>query len=297
MPIRWLRRRVVHAHKVRPPRRRWPLDAWLGAGLVVAVAAAVALAGSGTLIGGGGAAARATASPSGPVASLALEIVGPTPVVPTSSAAPAGSPGVTSSPSIAPAALLTGYRWPLEHARITADYGPRAGGIFVVAGKAFHDGVDVASFCGDHVRAAHDGVVLVAGRHVDRWIGWVGDIDRYHARLDRKDIWYTRAIMVIVDDGNGYRSVYMHLSRTAVEVGQHVRAGQLIGYEGMTGLASGCHLHYSIFDPDESSVFDTDPGLIRRLKLPAGEVARIDPLDVLPPPESAFLTWGWGARD
>lgn len=288
-----LRRRVAHAHKIRTPRRAWRVEPSLVGGFVVAVVAWVAIAGSGILNGGAGALVRAAASPS-----AAASGVGPTPDPTTVATASPEARSPSPAPSvIPPPALLSGYVWPLDHARITADYGPREGGIFIVDGKAFHDGVDVASFCGDHVTAAHDGVVLVAGRRVDRWIGWVGDIGPYHARLDRKDIWYSRAVMVIVDDGNGYRSVYMHLWRAVVEAGDHVRAGQLLGYEGATGMASGCHLHYSIFDPDETAIFETAPSLVRSLKLPPGEVARIDPLDVLPPPETVDLTWGWGARD
>jgi murein DD-endopeptidase MepM/ murein hydrolase activator NlpD len=218
----------------------------------------------------------------------------PDPLATTPDPAAVG-PSPPSSP--VPLGRMSGYRWPLDHARITADFGRRPGGIFIVNGEGFHDGLDIASFCGDRIEAAHDGVVLVAGRHVDRWVGWVGDVAPYHERLDAKDLWGTRAIMVVVDDGNGYRSVYIHLARAVVSAGEHVRAGQLLGYEGATGDATGCHLHYSIFSPFETATYETDPRLVERSKLPVGEIARIDPLGVLPPPEGASVTWGWGARD
>lgn len=53
---------------------------------------------------------------------------------------------------------------------------------------------------------------------------------------------------VIVDHGNGMTSTYMHLSRFArgLAVGQRVRQKQVIGYVGMTGLATGPHLHFSV---------------------------------------------------
>ena len=40
--------------------------------------------------------------------------------------------------------------------------------------------------------------------------------------------------MVVIDDGNGYRSMYAHFGKIVVHMGQHVQAGQLLGYEGMT---------------------------------------------------------------
>jgi murein DD-endopeptidase MepM/ murein hydrolase activator NlpD len=51
---------------------------------------------------------------------------------------------------------------------------------------------------------------------------------------------------VIVDQGNGYESLYLHLSSTAVAVGQHVQRGDLVGYSGQTGWACGPHLHAQI---------------------------------------------------
>ena len=48
----------------------------------------------------------------------------------------------------------------------------------------------------------------------------------------------------MIDDGNGYRSEYVHLNEADVEAGQVVQAGDVIGLEGATGFATGCHLHY-----------------------------------------------------
>ena len=55
-------------------------------------------------------------------------------------------------------------------------------------------------------------------------------------------------IVVVIDDGNGYRSLYAHLSAVRVKPGQHVRAGQVIGYEGSTGMSTGCHVHFAVND-------------------------------------------------
>ncbi len=179
--------------------------------------------------------------------------------------------------------ILTGYRWPLAHPRVTLPFGPTAWGTRVVDGELFHDGIDMATFCGDRVVAAHDGTVLVASRRFDDLIGWVGDLGPYYRRLDHRHAWLTLPILVVVDDGNGYRSMYAHFSSVVVDKGQHVKAGQLLGYEGATGHATGCHVHYGLFSPWATKTFRTEPGVVHRMKVPRLEVARINPRLVLPP--------------
>lgn len=177
---------------------------------------------------------------------------------------------------------LSGYVWPLPRGRITQPFGPSWAGTLSVDGVPFHDGLDIATFCGDHVLAAHDGVVLAAGRRVDPWMGWVGSLAPSVARRDRHNLWGSLPIIVVVDDGNGYRSIYAHLNALNVRAGQRVRAGQFLGWEGSTGFATGCHLHYGLFSPLETRVFTLEPRIAKRTKLPAFELARIDPLLVLP---------------
>lgn len=181
-----------------------------------------------------------------------------------------------------PLSTLTGYVWPIAHPRLTLPFGPTHWGSRVVDGQLFHDGVDLATFCNDRIMATHDGMVLAAGRQFDSFLGWVGRLDRYFALLDQKHMWPDLPIVVVIDDGNGYRSVYAHMWKVIVKPGQRVRAGQLIGYEGMTGHASGCHLHYSLFSPLETATFGIDPGVVARMRLPSREIARVDPLLVLP---------------
>jgi murein DD-endopeptidase MepM/ murein hydrolase activator NlpD len=85
-----------------------------------------------------------------------------------------------------------------------------------------HAGVDFGAAYGSPIYAVGDGVVT--------WAGWHGG----HGNFVR------------LDHGNGYGTGYGHMSRIAVSVGMHVRAGQVIGYVGSTGRSTGPHLHYEI---------------------------------------------------
>jgi len=202
----------------------------------------------------------------------------------------ADTPSTITSRRPAPPVSLTGYVWPLVHGRITLPFKAIPGGTRINDGKLFHDGVDMASFCGDRVRAAHDGVVLAAGRHFDDVVGWVGDLSRYYALLDRKQMWDDLPLVVVTDDGNGYRSIYAHFGQVVVKAGAIVHAGQLIGYEGMTGHASGCHVHFGLFSPRETRTFGVRADILKNLRVPNYEIARIDPLLVLPGGADALRT-------
>jgi murein DD-endopeptidase MepM/ murein hydrolase activator NlpD len=189
-----------------------------------------------------------------------------------------------------PVAWLTGYVWPIRQGRISLPFKDIPGGTRIRDGKLMHDGVDMASFCGAGVGAAHDGVVLAAGRHFDGAVGWIGDLRPYYRVLNTRHLWKDLPNVVVIDDGNGYRSIYAHFRDVSVRVGQHVKAGQLIGHEGATGHASGCHVHYGLFSPLETRTFGVRADLLKRLKLPRYEIARIDPLLVLPGGDVALKT-------
>jgi len=87
--------------------------------------------------------------------------------------------------------------------------------------QEYHLGFDLASVARADVPAANDGVVVLA-----RYFGIYGNT-------------------VVVDHGFGLMSLYSHLSAIAVEDGQVVTRGQVLGRSGMTGLAGGDHLHFS----------------------------------------------------
>ncbi len=251
------------------------------------------VSGPGAVTADGGVAAEVGAGIAPAVAAAGVGLrAAPLPPVPLT----ARSRVYREPPAPAPASALTGYAWPLARGRITVDFGAFIGGTWVVGGRPFHDGIDIASFCGDPVRAAHAGIVLAAGRRFDDVIGWVGDLRPYYRRLDEKQWWASLPITVVVDDGDGYRAMYAHLSRATVRVGQRIEAGQRIGYEGATGRASGCHLHFGLFSPLETSTFAIRADVAKRMATPPREIARVDPAAVLPPLPPG-MTLGWGVAD
>lgn len=176
---------------------------------------------------------------------------------------------------------LTGYRWPVQRkARIMSFFDWRDQGFLAIDGKRFHEGLDVTTYCGDTVWAAHAGTVLAAGRRFGPYMGFNEPLDDFYRRLDKKGRMGDLPIVVVIDDGNGYRSAYVHLKETSVRPGQRVKAGQTIGLMGDTGNANGCHLHYELIRMDGAWMTvarqrvkeDGYPRLVRE---------RIDPLRVL----------------
>ncbi len=88
----------------------------------------------------------------------------------------------------------------------------------------YHPGIDVANRSGPGIAASDGGTVVVAG--------WP-DSSGYGNR-------------VVIDHGNGYTSLYAHMSNIYVSAGQVVSRGQLIGQMGSTGRSTGTHLHLEI---------------------------------------------------
>ena len=85
----------------------------------------------------------------------------------------------------------------------------------------WHPGIDIANDVGTPEVAADGGQVVFAG-------------------------WGSYGIYVEVDHGNGFHTIYGHMSAVVVKSGQAVTQGQLIGLMGATGRASGPHLHFEI---------------------------------------------------
>jgi len=201
-------------------------------------------------------------------------IAGPTPLP--------GSPFAkdVETGSVAPADLKD-YIWPVRNALISSRFAARdVGGFVIIDGKEYHDGLDLATHCADRVHAAHDGTVLYAGRNFDPYIGYWGDPAPIYDRLERLHRVNEQPIVVVIDDGNGYRSMYVHLQEALAEPGQQVKAGDVIGLEGMTGFATGCHLHYTLIRMD--GVWQPTVPRLAQFGYPPFVRERVDPIKILP---------------
>jgi murein DD-endopeptidase MepM/ murein hydrolase activator NlpD len=175
---------------------------------------------------------------------------------------------------------LKGYAWPVRNAFLTSRFGERQAGFVVIDGQDVHDAIDLATFCGDRVRAAHDGTVLYAGRNFDPFFGYLGDPSPIYARLERLNRVNQQPIVVMIDDGNGYRSMYVHLQEALAEPGAEVKQGEVIGLEGATGYASGCHLHYGLIRMDGE--WQQVVPQLAEFGYPPFVRERVNPLKVLP---------------
>ena len=143
---------------------------------------------------------------------------------------------------------------------ITSGYGQRRHPI--LGYTRMHAGVDFGAPYGSPIYAVGDATVVFAGRH-----GGHGNF-------------------VKLDHGGGYGTGYGHMSRIAVGTGSHVRAGQIIGYVGSTGLSTGPHLHYELYRNGQTvnplSVSfamrsEVDPGQLAAFKARLAEMRSIQP--------------------
>lgn len=86
--------------------------------------------------------------------------------------------------------------------------------------RALHTGADISESCGKPIYAANNGEIYIAASKSDN------------------------GNYVTINHNNGYYTLYAHMSSYVVRTGQIVSKGQLIGYIGKTGRATGCHLHF-----------------------------------------------------
>ena len=117
-------------------------------------------------------------------------------------------------------------QWPLPVAgTITSQFGYR---VDPITGEvSSHTGTDIACAEGTPILAAADGTVTVANG-LDSWGGSYG----YYIQIDH---------------GGGLETLYAHCSSICVTTGQQVQAGEVIGYVGHTGRATGSHLHLEVW--------------------------------------------------
>jgi murein DD-endopeptidase MepM/ murein hydrolase activator NlpD len=111
--------------------------------------------------------------------------------------------------------------WPVS-GPITSPFGMRMHPVY--GRPILHAGIDIAAAQGTTIAAAADGTVIVAG--------YQGDCGN----------------MVAIDHHGGLSTIYCHMSQIFVGVGQDVQRGQAIGAVGMTGDATGPHVHFQVME-------------------------------------------------
>jgi murein DD-endopeptidase MepM/ murein hydrolase activator NlpD len=125
-----------------------------------------------------------------------------------------------------------GFRWPERTFRVTQEWGPTSFALeppYTYRGvyyPHFHTGIDFANGCGTPIYSAGAGVVVASGQPLLPWDTGFG---------------------VVVNHGNGIQTWYWHMQpRVVVVPGQIVTSETVIGYEGTTGLSTGCHVHFAV---------------------------------------------------
>lgn len=138
---------------------------------------------------------------------------------------------IAIDPNSLPLAAHGVLTWPLDSVVITQYFGNTEfaqAHTAVYNGKG-HNGVDFRASMGTQIKSAQSGIVLGTGNT---------DLTCAGASYGR---W------VLIKHNNGLTTLYAHLSLIKVSQGDQVVTGQLIGYSGDTGYATGPHLHFSVF--------------------------------------------------
>jgi murein DD-endopeptidase MepM/ murein hydrolase activator NlpD len=127
-----------------------------------------------------------------------------------------------------------GFRWPERSFDVTQEWGPTGfvleppytyGGTYY---PNFHTGIDFAGGCGTPIYSTGPGVVVASGQPLMPFDSGFG---------------------VVVDHGSSIQTWYWHMQATVVVgPGAIVTSESVVGYEGSTGMSTGCHVHFAVND-------------------------------------------------
>ena len=133
-----------------------------------------------------------------------------------------GSGSSSGGSSSGGGSVNVGSSWmvPCSYKKLTSPFGLRDTGI--AGASTYNQGVDLSANAGTPIVASRGGTVTVATYS------------------------NSAGYYVTINHGDGYSSIYMHMSNYIVSAGQKVNQGQTIGYVGKSGIASGYHLHFGI---------------------------------------------------
>ena len=138
----------------------------------------------------------------------------------SSSSGSSGSSSGSSSSGSSSAPSSSGWICPVPYYTLTSPFGMREHP--VLGYERMHEGVDMACAAGTPIYASRSGKVTTA---------------TYSS---------SAGYYVSINHGDGFSSIYMHMTNYIVRAGTYVNAGQVIGYVGSTGISTGNHLHFGI---------------------------------------------------
>ena len=132
-------------------------------------------------------------------------------------------------PNAIPSARQGVLSWPVKGAVLTQSFGSTPESAILYNGKP-HNGIDIRAAVGTPVYAAAEGEVVNTG-----------NTDAFPRCLS-----YGR--WVLIKHPNNLATLYAHLSLIRVSPGDKIGRGELLGYSGATGYATGPHLHFTVYD-------------------------------------------------
>lgn len=174
-------------------------------------------------------------------------------------------------PSTIPNAGNAVFAWPLTSHIITQYFGYTK---FAMTTNAYknnmHNGIDLGAPVGTKIFAPLTGTVRMTGN------------------TDLVSGCYSWGKWALVDHPNGLSTLYAHMSQVAVTPGQALNTGDIIGYVGATGYATGPHLHFTVYvtkgvEVKQFNQFKAVTGCGAALSPFAAIEAYLNPMDYLPP--------------
>ena len=149
-----------------------------------------------------------------------LEYMATYTTVPPATTAPSNSNGGGSSGGSSGGGSNATWLRPCSYVYMSSPFGLRQSP--TTGASTYHQGVDLAAPAGTPIYATRAGIVTIATYS------------------------NSAGYYVSINHGDGFSSIYMHMTNYVVSAGRAVSAGQLIGYVGSTGISTGNHLHFGI---------------------------------------------------
>lgn len=156
--------------------------------------------------------------------------------------------------------------WPIDNPILTQHFGKTADAKRLYS-SGTHNGIDLRATRGTPIKSVLSGTVQATGN------------------TDAQPGCYSYGKWVLVKHENGLSSLYAHLDLTKVTSGQGVATGEVIGYSGQTGYATGPHLHLTIYASQGVRVQQYSTSInCKNVSIPIAPAdAYLDPMQYLPP--------------